>query len=91
MESEIRKHIDKVKNLGQSLNEDLTGISPSPFGGTKYGEYIRSVEMTTYYQSIPINYTPIIVPIGSQFNIPKMIPCSGGFLVYNMPLIPLFI
>jgi len=45
----------------------------------------RKIMITTYYQSIPVNYTPIIVPIGCQCNFPKMIMCSGGFLVYYMP------
>ena len=41
--------------------------------------------MINYYQSIPINYIPIIVPIGCQFNFPNMEMCSGGFLVYYKP------
>jgi hypothetical protein len=45
MENEIRKHIDKVKNLGRSTNENFTSMSPSPFGGTKNAEYRRSVEL----------------------------------------------
>jgi len=41
--------------------------------------------ITTYFQSIPINYQLIIVPIGCQFNIPNGEVCSGGFIVYNKP------
>jgi hypothetical protein len=41
--------------------------------------------ITTYIQSIPVNYQLIIVPIGCQFNIPNGEVCSGGFIVYNKP------
>jgi hypothetical protein len=39
----MKKHIETFQE--RLLNEQITGISPSPFGGTKDAEYRRSIEL----------------------------------------------
>lgn len=47
-----------------------------------YYPTIKQILSEPLVYTIPVNYQPIIVPIGCQFNFPNMVLCSGGFLVY---------